>query len=101
MDFLKAERVEDFELHNAVSSDDDHSHFLVRGSRVCCLIQHQVHERVVASQDTLEIRRQREKAERVGQSARLALVHNGFSNKRDRPPPLCQKATDKNISHYN
>lgn len=36
--FLKAERVEDFELHNAVSSDDDHSHLLVRGGRICRLV---------------------------------------------------------------
>lgn len=55
--YLKAKRVKDLELHNAVSSDDDHPHFLVRGGRVCCVIQHEVHERVVASQDTLPKKR--------------------------------------------
>lgn len=37
---LKTERVEDLELHNAVSSDDHHSHFLVGRGGVGCLIQH-------------------------------------------------------------
>lgn len=86
MGFLEAERVEDLELHNAVSSDYDHSHLLVGGGRVCCLIQHQVHERVVTSQYTLgEKRREGEtattagshparNAERVGQSVAIPLV---------------------------
>lgn len=35
---LEAERVEDLELHDAVSSDDDHAHLLVGGSGVCRLV---------------------------------------------------------------
>lgn len=76
MGMLKAERVEDLELHDAVSSDDNHSHFLVGGSRVCRLIQNQVHERVVTSQDPLpekedkERDRERERAHREAKRTR-------------------------------
>lgn len=49
----ETEGVEDLELHNAISSDDDHPHLLVGGCRIDRFVQHQVHERVVTPQDTL------------------------------------------------
>lgn len=49
---LESERIKYLELHNAVSADDDHSHLLVR-RRICSLIQHEVHEWIVSSEDTL------------------------------------------------
>lgn len=51
---LETERVEDLELYDAVSPDDHHPHLLVGGGWICCLIQYQIHERVVPSQDALK-----------------------------------------------